>query len=165
MILPSEAEGLLSSKGAHKNFLRVSKGSFKTRVPKMLATSCYPDSGKIKPLSKVAQLFRDRDKMKIQGFWLQSTGFLLNCTTTRGLREGLWAGHGHGAERERAVPCGVERSTWRHWPEASPSLGAAGSASEWWKLKDWSIFVVYLAVVRRKGDCWMPVMLLSKKKE
>lgn len=165
MILPSEAEGLLSLKGAHENFLIVCKGSFKTRVPKMLATSCCPDSGKIKPLSKVAQLFRDRDKMKIQGFWLQSTGFLLNCTTTRGLSERLWAGPGHGAGRERGVPWGVERSRWRHWPEASPSLGATDSVSEWWRLKDWSIFVVYLAVVWRKGDCWMPVLLLSKKKE
>lgn len=58
--IPSETEDLLSVKGAQKNFLIVSKGSFKTRVPQMLATSCNPSSGNIKPLYKVTQLFRDR---------------------------------------------------------------------------------------------------------
>ena len=47
MTLPSEAEDFLSVKGIHKNFLIVSGRSFKTRVPKLLAMPCYPNSGKI----------------------------------------------------------------------------------------------------------------------
>ena len=51
MILPPKAEDVLLTRDTQKTSLRAFKGYFKTRIPKMLATFCYPDS-------KVGQLFK-----------------------------------------------------------------------------------------------------------
>ena len=66
-------------------------------------------------------------------------------------------------EEIKTSQVGVKKH-WQHWPETASSLGAADSVRVV-KTERLVSLLVCLVVMWRKGDCWMYVMLLSKKKK
>jgi len=85
-----------TTKGTQKNFLIVSKGSFKARVPEMLATSCYPILGPSNCYPQLHSYSGTETRWRSRAFdW--TTGFLNHPPL--GLSTGLWAGPGRGARR------------------------------------------------------------------